>query len=47
MFVIAGNSTFFYKDKPVKIQQVSEELGVRYVLRESVQKSGDDLRITA
>jgi adenylate cyclase len=47
MFVIAGNSTFFYKDKPVKIQQVSEELGVRYVLRGSVQKSGDNLRITA
>jgi len=47
MFVIAGNSTFFYKDKPVKIQQVSEELGVRYVLRGSVQKSEDNLRITA
>jgi adenylate cyclase len=47
MFVIAGNSTFVYKDRPVKIQQVSEELGVRHVLRGSVQKSGDNLRITA
>jgi len=47
MFVIAGNSTFFYKDKPVNIKQVSEELGVRHVLRGSVQKSGDNLRITA
>ena len=29
IFVIAANSTFFYKDKPVKVQQVAEELGVR------------------
>ena len=47
MFVISGNSTFVYKNKPVKIQQVSEELGVRYVLEGSVQKSGDNIRITA
>ena len=47
MFVIARNSTFVYKNKPVKIQQVSEELGVRYVLEGSVQKSGEKLRITA
>jgi adenylate cyclase len=32
IFVIARNSTFAYKGKPVKIKQVSEELGVRYVL---------------
>jgi adenylate cyclase len=32
LFVIARNSSFSYKGKPVKIQQVSEELGVRYVL---------------
>ena len=31
LFVIARNSTFTYKGKPVKVQQVSEELGVRYV----------------
>jgi len=47
MFVIARNSTSVYRDKPVKIQQVSEELGVQYVLVGSVQKSGDNLRITA
>jgi len=46
MFVIARNSTFTYKGKPVKIQQVSEELGVRYVLEGSVQKSGNRLRIS-
>ncbi len=47
MFVIARNSTFTYKGKPVKVQQVAEELGVRYVLEGSVQKSEDRLRITA
>ena len=47
MLVIARNSVFTYKGKPVMIQQVSEELGVRYVLEGSVHKSGDRLRITA
>jgi adenylate cyclase len=47
LFVIARNSTFIYKDKPVKVQQVSRELGVRYVLEGSVRKSGDQVRITA
>ena len=47
MFVIARNSTFTYKGKAVKVQQVAEELGVRYVLEGSVQKSGEQLRITA
>jgi len=47
LFVIARNSTFTYKGKPVKIQQVAEELGVRYVLEGSVRKSEDRIRITA
>jgi adenylate cyclase len=47
LFVIARNSTFTYKGKPVKAKQVSEELGVQYVLEGSVQKSGDRVRITA
>jgi len=47
LFVIARNSTFTYKGKPVKVQQVSEELGVRYVLEGSVKKSGDKIRITS
>jgi adenylate cyclase len=47
MFVIARNSTFTYKGKPVKVQQVSEELGVRYVLEGSVQRAGDRVRVTA
>jgi len=47
LFVIARNSTFTYKGKPVKVQQVSWELGVQYVLEGSVRKAGDRLRITA
>jgi len=47
LFVIARNSTFIYKGKGVKVQQVAEELGVRYVLEGSVQRSGNRVRITA
>jgi adenylate cyclase len=47
LFVIARNSSFVYKGKPVKIQQVAEDLGVQYVMEGSFQKSGDRLRITA
>jgi len=47
MFVIARNSSFTYKGKPVKVQQVSEELGVRYILEGSVLRSKDKVRITA
>jgi len=47
LFVIARNSTFSYKGKPVKVKQVAEELGVRYVLEGSVQRSDDRVRITA
>ena len=47
LFVIARNSTFTYKGKTVKIQQVAEELGVRYVLEGSVQKTENRVRITA
>jgi adenylate cyclase len=47
LFVIARNSTFTYKDKPVKVQHVAEELGVRYILEGSVQKTENRVRITA
>jgi adenylate cyclase len=46
LFVIARNSTFTYKGKPVKVKQVSEELGVRYVLEGGIQASGDRIRVT-
>jgi adenylate cyclase len=46
-FVIARNSTFTYKGRAVNVQQVSRELGVRYVLEGSVRRSRDKVRITA
>ena len=47
LFVISRNSSFTYKGKPVKVQKVGKELGVRYVLEGSIQKSGDRVRINA
>ena len=47
LFVIASNSTFAYKGKPVNVQQVGRELAVRYVLEGSVQRSGERVRINA
>lgn len=47
LFVVARNSSFVYKVKPVGIRQVAEDLGVRYVLEGSVQRAGDELRINA
>jgi adenylate cyclase len=46
LFVIARNSSFTYKGKPVDIKQIGRELGVRYVLEGSVRKVRDRLRIT-
>jgi adenylate cyclase len=46
-FVIARNSTFTYKGRAVNVQQVSRELGVRYVLEGSVRRIRDRVRITA
>ncbi len=45
LFVIARNSTFTYKGKSVKVRQVAEELGVRYVLEGSVRRAGNRVRI--
>jgi adenylate cyclase len=47
LFVIARNSSFVYKGRPVSVPQVGRELGVRYVLEGSVRKANDRLRITA
>ncbi len=47
LFVIARNSVFTYKGKAVKVRQVAEELGVRYVLEGSVRRAGDTVRINA
>src|SRR4051794_145715 len=45
--VIARNSTFFYKGKPLDVTQVARELGVQYVLEGSVRKVGNRVRVTA
>ena len=47
LFVIARNSVFTYKGKAVKPDQVSRELGVRYMIEGSVRKANDRIRITA
>jgi len=47
LFVIARNSSFSYKGRQVKVNQVAEELGVRYVLEGSVRRVGDEVRINA
>jgi adenylate cyclase len=47
LFVISRSSMFTYKGKPVKVQKVAEDLGVKYVLEGSVQRSADRVRITA
>jgi adenylate cyclase len=47
LFVIARNSAFTYKGKAVKVQEVSKDLGVQYVLEGSVRKVDNQVRITA
>ncbi len=47
LFVIARNSAFAYKGKAVKVQEVSRELGVRFLLEGSVRKAGKRIRINA
>ena len=47
LFVIARNSVFTYKGKPVKVREVGRDLGVRYVLEGGIQRSGNRVRITA
>ena len=44
--MIARNSSFTYKGKPVDVKRVGRELGVRYVLEGSVRKAGNRVRIT-
>jgi TolB-like protein/class 3 adenylate cyclase len=47
LFVIARNSSFSYKGQQVKVRQVAEDLGVRYVMEGSVQRAGQQVRINA
>jgi TolB-like protein len=47
MFVISRNSAFTYRNKPINTKQIGRELCVRYVLEGSVQRSGNQVRVTA
>jgi adenylate cyclase len=47
LFVIASNSVFTYKGKPVIVKEVGRDLGVRYVLEGSVQRASERVRINA
>jgi TolB-like protein len=47
LFVIASNTVFTYKGQRVKVKDIGRELGVRYVLEGSVQRSQEKLRISA
>jgi len=47
LFVIARNSTFTYKGRPIEVKEIGRELGVRYILEGSVRKGGSRVRITA
>jgi TolB-like protein len=44
-FVIARNTAFTYKGKPVDVKQIGRELGVRYVLEGSVRRTGHQVRV--
>src|SRR5213592_1608635 len=46
LFVVARNTAFTYKGTPVKVQQVAQELGVRFILEGSVRKAGSRVRVT-
>jgi adenylate cyclase len=47
LFVIARNSSFAYKGRSVKVQEIGRDLGVRFVLEGSIRKAGNRVRITA
>jgi adenylate cyclase len=47
MLVISRNTAFTYRNKGIDTKQIGHDLGVRYVLEGSVQRSGNQLRVTA
>lgn len=47
LFVVARNTAYTYKGKPVKVQQVSQDLRVNFILEGSVRKAGSRVRVTA
>src|SRR6185312_6417176 len=47
MFVISRNTAFTFRNKPIDTKQIGRELGVRYLLEGDVQRSGNQVRVTA
>ena len=47
MFVISSSTAFTFKGKPIDTKRIGRELGVRYVLEGSVERSGDQTRVNA
>jgi TolB-like protein len=47
LFVIARNSSFSYKGRSVKVQEIGRDLGVAYIVEGSVRKAGSRIRVTA
>jgi TolB-like protein/class 3 adenylate cyclase len=46
-FVIARNTAFTYKDKPVDVKEIGRDLGVRYALEGSVRRAGEAVTVNA
>lgn len=46
LFVIARNTTFRYKDRPVDVREVGRDLGARYVLEGGIRRTSDQLRVS-
>lgn len=47
LVVIARNSSFAYRGRPIDIRQIGRELGVRYVIEGSVRRAAGRVRINA
>lgn len=46
-FVIARNTSFTYKGQAIRVDQVCQDLGVKYLVEGSVRKAGERVRVTA
>src|SRR5262249_28100834 len=44
-FVIARNTAFTFKGKPIDVKQIGRDLGVRYVVEGSVRRTGDQVQV--
>ena len=47
LFVIAHSSSFAFVDRSLDVTQIASELGVRYLLKGSIRRAGDRVRVTA